>query len=122
MSEQAERQDVLMNETYFRRAQLGLDDDQPGGRFRAKETISGSEQAVEYPRLPASSSWAGDPVPPEEPLGLDVNAMEPCGTPVEIERSLASLAGDLALTALGTSTVAAVETASANPTMKRRKL
>jgi hypothetical protein len=44
---------------------------------------------AQYPRLPANSPWASDPVPAEEPLGLDVNVLEAVGTAAEIERSLA---------------------------------
>jgi len=35
--------------------------------------------------LPPASPWASDPVPNEEPLGLDVNYVEAVGTPTEIE-------------------------------------
>jgi hypothetical protein len=30
-----------------------------------------------YPRQPSSSPWSVDPVPNEEPLGFDVNKVEP---------------------------------------------
>jgi hypothetical protein len=29
-----------------------------------------------YPRQPSTSPWSSDPVPKEEPLGFDVNAVE----------------------------------------------
>jgi hypothetical protein len=59
-----------------------------GGRFAPGGYVAGSEASVEYPRQPASSPWASDPVGLEPSLGFSVNQMEPTGTHVEIERSL----------------------------------
>jgi hypothetical protein len=122
MSEQAERREVLKNNnatTYHAMANL---DTSLGGRFGKADIVTGDEASPQYPRLPASSPWAGDPVPPEEPLGLDVNAMEPVGTPTEIERSLASLVGVEAPMSAAASPVDVVETAPTKAPMRRRKL
>lgn len=39
-----------------------------------------------------NSPWAPSPVPVEPPLGIDVNAMNPVGTPLEIAKSIQALA------------------------------
>ncbi|MGB8895876.1 MAG: hypothetical protein WCD13_16450, partial [Pseudolabrys sp.] len=53
--------------------------------------VIGSTPSPTYPQLP-SGPWAGDdPVPNEEPFGMDINVMEVNGTPTEIEKSLAAL-------------------------------
>jgi hypothetical protein len=59
------------------------------GRFTAREKseVIGAEP-VRYPRLPETSPWATEPVGQEPPLGLDVNAVEPCGTYFEIQQSI----------------------------------
>jgi hypothetical protein len=48
-----------------------------GGRFAtvSKAKVVGSSASVEYPKLPATSSWHEDPVPAEMPLGWSVNEM-----------------------------------------------
>lgn len=73
--------------TYFQQSQVA-EELEGTGRFTAKPSTVGSEPAVRYPRLPSSSPWHSDPVPPEEPLGFDISAQEPVGTLAEIERSL----------------------------------
>jgi hypothetical protein len=73
--------------TYHKLA--GLSDDL-GGRFRVKESISGEEAAVHVPRLPENSPWAGDPVPPEEPLGYSINDLAPTGETHELGVSSSS--------------------------------
>jgi hypothetical protein len=63
----------------------------PGGRFArlTPAAVTGATPIPQVPRLPASSPWSsGDPVGPEPPLGLDVNAVEPVGIAPEIEASL----------------------------------
>jgi hypothetical protein len=72
--------------TFFKIAQSGLADE-AGGRFGVQPRVTG----VAYPTLPASSPWAADPVPAEAPLGEDISAVEPTGTPVEIQASIARL-------------------------------
>ena len=62
-----------------------------GGRFADKVSlVVGETPAVQYPRLPAGSPWAGDPVGLEPPLGFSVDAMEPTGEAHEIQASLAT--------------------------------
>jgi hypothetical protein len=62
------------------------------GRFAEGATVTGTDPAALYPRLPASSPWSSQAQPgPEPPLGFRVDDMEPVGTAVEIERSLAQL-------------------------------
>jgi hypothetical protein len=43
---------------------------------------------VEYPRQLANSPWHNNPLPAEEPLGVDIYAVEAVGTAAEIEQSL----------------------------------
>jgi hypothetical protein len=68
-----------------------IEAEMPRGRFTATEraTVIGVGPPS-YPQLPASSPWAADPVPAENPLNLDVNAMPPCGEPHEIAASIAA--------------------------------
>jgi hypothetical protein len=86
---QREREEVLRNDranTYAGRAQAEADEIQ--GRFsqREKATVIGIG-AIEYPQLP-ENSWTNDPVPPEEPLGIDVNYVEAVGEKFEVDASL----------------------------------
>jgi hypothetical protein len=100
-----------------------------GGRFAKADYVSGQEAAVHYPR--AAGPWA-DPVqaPPEPPLNYEINALEPVGTAVEIERSLEELAAPLAPAEIipGSEAViypAAAETGAAIPSaevVQRRRL
>jgi len=85
-TDQQTRRQVL-KDTYLSRAQADADM-AAGGRF-AKPTpkLSGVPQ---YPPQPPTSHWAGDVVPTERPLGIDVNALErqaPTELPV-VERAL----------------------------------
>jgi hypothetical protein len=85
---QSERRAILRNEraagTYHQFA--AAEADAIGGRFAARER-SAVTTTPQYPDLP-ESSWVNQAaaVPPEEPLGVDINAVEPTGTPAEIER------------------------------------
>jgi hypothetical protein len=94
-SSQAERRAVAANDrrvhkggTYhqFAASEAGA----VGGRFAAesKQRVVGSGP-VAYPQLPETSPWHNDPVPAEEPLGVDINMVEAVGTYAEIEKSLA---------------------------------
>ncbi len=65
---QADKRAVLKNETLLSRAGHV----EPG---MAQANVVGNAPVPEYPRLPANSPWAADPVPPEPPLGEDVNAL-----------------------------------------------
>jgi len=60
-----------------------------GGRY-AKTTpnnVIGSSP-VSYPKLPASSPWSCDPVPPEPPYGIDISEPPLVGEQWEIGKSL----------------------------------
>jgi hypothetical protein len=96
---QREKQEVLRSEqklrkgdrqatTYHAQAMAGLDE--PGGRFAQARYVTGQEPGTNYPRLPESSPWSGDQVPPEEPLGVAIDAQEPVGEFFEVEASLAA--------------------------------
>jgi hypothetical protein len=66
-------------------AELALENQ---GRHTQGAEVTGSKPAVVYPRQPESSPWAADKVPPEPPLGYEINSQEPVGEPFEIEESL----------------------------------
>ena len=85
---QAEKREVLRNDSYFARQQNTIDDS--GGRY-AKLTPSNVIGATspQYPQLPASSPWSQFDQNVEPVLGFSVNAMEPVGTPTEVQSSLA---------------------------------
>jgi hypothetical protein len=86
MKEKAEmlRQEKLLN-SYAGREMIEMEQGNIG-RF-AKPENSKSPLPV-YPRLPESSPWHHDPVPPEEPLGYSVDAMEPVGSQQEVQASI----------------------------------
>lgn len=80
-----------MTGTYFAHA-LADADLEHGGRFASlsKPIVTGAGH--EYPRQPETApgnqaALVGD----EPPIGIDVNALEPVGTAVEIERSIAEI-------------------------------
>jgi hypothetical protein len=83
-SSQAERK-AFVKDSYHNRYQ-----DEAGGRWQ-KQTptqVSGKDPATLYPKLPTTSPWSGDPVPPEEPLGIDVSEAPITGEPHEVAASL----------------------------------
>jgi hypothetical protein len=63
------------------------------GRYSAvsKQSVIGGEPDVAA-AYPAASAAHQVQLPPEQPLGVDINSVEPCGTAVEIEASLRALA------------------------------
>jgi hypothetical protein len=71
--------------SYFALSQvdIALEDD----RFTSSE-VAGQRPTVDYPQLPANNPWGDVRLPDEEPLNESVDAIEPCGTPAEISRSL----------------------------------
>jgi hypothetical protein len=75
-------------DTFLNRAQAEADLTSQG-RFK-RETATRVTGVPTCPKQPANSPWATDPVPATEPLGFSVDAMEPVGTPVEIEKSIQS--------------------------------
>jgi hypothetical protein len=81
-SSQAERKQVL-KDTMFNRA--SSEANEIGGRWSKPTQVNASQPVVNYP---AGPNWSVDPTGPEPPLNQDVNAMEPCGQPWEIEKSL----------------------------------
>jgi hypothetical protein len=93
--EQAERKSLAGStgtttfNTYRDRAEADLQLENQGRHSAAaKASVTGSARVPQVPRMPEGSPWAGDLVPPEEPTHYDINALEPNGTPAEIEASL----------------------------------
>jgi hypothetical protein len=66
--------------------------DAQAGRFAQATVVAGSDPATMYPKMPASSPWASDPVPPESSLGYEIDALEPIGEPHELRASMAGIA------------------------------
>ena len=65
--------------TYFQQSQVAEELDAKAGRFAKASMVSGANPTVQYPRLPASSPWAADMVPPEESLGSRLTIFPPTG-------------------------------------------
>jgi hypothetical protein len=83
---QAERARVIRDEKWLntRKALQEVLDPSLGGRFaraRVEEQIS----PTSYPRLPDNSPWHHDSVPDEEPFGIDIQSVAPCGEPVPLQ-------------------------------------
>jgi hypothetical protein len=87
IKENKERRETLENDRQVREQEraatmhglaIASADDEAGGRFaRVNPTmVVGATPIPRYPQLPASSPWAHDPVPNEEPLGYSVNDLE----------------------------------------------
>src|SRR4029077_13701451 len=93
---QAEKLEVLENDqdTYLRRAQNALDLE-AAGRFKERQRTSLTGHAADpIPRQPAGSPYAENAVPAGGDLdrfGVAIDEQEPCGSHVEIERSLQRL-------------------------------
>ena len=87
-SDQRERRQIIKNDasTLHQFAQSEAGD--IGGRFAKPATVNASEQAVHYPRLPTTSPWSSDPVPPEPPYGQDISEPPIVGESWEVEQSL----------------------------------
>ena len=87
-SDQKERRAVIKNDAttlhQFAQSEAG----EIGGRYARPQTVNASQQAVHYPKLPTNSPWSSDPVPPEEPLGIDVSEAPITGEKFEVEASL----------------------------------
>jgi hypothetical protein len=97
-----EKAAILQNEKRLntRAAMQAVLDPSLAGRF-AKEAKAdftvGRDPTVEYPKLPEGSPWRQQQPPNEEPFGIDIQYVEPCGTDAEVERgSVASTRGDFA--------------------------
>lgn len=134
-SDQAERRALAgstTTSTYFHQSQIAEQLDAPGGRFRERETIVGTDPVPQYARLPASSPWSGSADPGlEPPTGTAIDEHEAVGTATEIERSLVLVANpdekaEVAPMLAASSPVDVVETPrpipSAEATIRRRKI
>jgi hypothetical protein len=99
---QADRKRLLLDEwqrksqtpvpTSTYRDQANIDLLLEAGRFAVEARVTGTDPAAVYPRI-ASGPWGGThPVPPEEPLGYAIDAVEPVGEPHEVAASLAAQA------------------------------
>jgi hypothetical protein len=97
-----EKEEVLRNEaranTYAGRAQAELDLENVGRHARSIDITGKWDGPNRHPFLPASSPWSvdHDPVPPEEPLGYDINQVPIVGEPHEIQ-ALGDAASSVAL-------------------------
>jgi hypothetical protein len=84
-NEATQRERVLRNDqrhTFQSRAIAENDDVR--GRW-AEINKSNVVGATSTPQYPAGPNWSVDPTGVEPPLGIDVNAVEPCGEKFEIE-------------------------------------
>jgi hypothetical protein len=76
----AEQRRILREGTTFYQHAQSAANDEAGGRFAGVNpaTVVGSEPAVKYPQLPASSPWSGAQPEPgmEPPLGFDNSALD----------------------------------------------
>ena len=76
----AEQRRILREGTTFYQHAQSAANDEAGGRFAGVNpaTVVGSEPAVKYPQLPASSPWSGQAPEPgiEPPLGYDNPALD----------------------------------------------
>jgi hypothetical protein len=117
-------------DTYAARAEADWELNRQGRHAAQKIDTTGNWSGFNrYPKLPATSPWSCDPVPPEPPIGTDVSETPVVGEPAEIAASLEQLGndGDLANSPSGP-TAAAVElnpvppaAASTNPNSNRRR-
>jgi hypothetical protein len=64
--------------------------DEDGGRWAKPKQVTGREQAVNYPKLPASSPWSEEVLGNEPPFGVDINAVEPTGNWHELDASFSN--------------------------------
>jgi hypothetical protein len=95
--------------TYFHQSQVAEELEGTAGRWGKPSVVVGQTPAIAYPRLPSTSPWHSDIVPPEKSLGFDISAQEPVGTAAEIE---ASLAGEVGTPSTASALVAPVAPAS----------
>ena len=82
---QAERRRILLDGTTMHQHAVSQADELAQGRFRSQgvPTVTGATPAQQIPQLPSSSPWSGASPGPglEEPLGYDINALEPSVPP-----------------------------------------
>jgi len=87
---QKERAEVLKNDQAVQKNTfLSHTHSDEGGRYAKPQTVIGATPTVQYPT--AAPNWSVDPVGTEPPLGLEVNAVEPCGEYREVQASIEEL-------------------------------
>jgi hypothetical protein len=59
----------------FEKAKIDLEQDPVTPGVVTATHITGTTAVPQYPAQPQGSPWASDPVPPEEPLGYDIDAL-----------------------------------------------
>jgi len=119
---QSEKLAALHNDLLFKRGTAYsdvvdlYDDSRPHGRF----AVGARQPVTEYPRQPPGSPWSGVPaLNGPDPLGYSVDAMEPVGSPAEVEASIKRL--EAATQPAPTSPcVSATVAGAASPTIRRR--
>jgi hypothetical protein len=84
-SDQKERRAIIKNDAATLHQFAQSEANEISGRWAKPQTVNASRPVVNYP---AGPNWSVDPTGPEPPLNQDVNAMEPCGQPWEVEASL----------------------------------
>jgi hypothetical protein len=78
---QRERAEALRNDTLHSRQQAMSDLENSGRHARPYD--GNWDGPHRYPRLPEASPWHHDPVPNEEPYGVDINEVPVVGEPHE---------------------------------------
>ena len=61
--------------TMFEKARIDLEQDPVVPGAVTATHITGTAPVAWVPPQPENSPWANDPVPPEEPLGIDIEAV-----------------------------------------------
>jgi hypothetical protein len=89
---QSEKLAALHNDRLLKRATYShvvelYDDTRPHGRF----AVGASQPLTQYPTQPPHSPWFDARFNGPDPLGYSVDAMEPVGSPAEIEASIRRL-------------------------------
>ena len=78
-----EKEAIIRNDRRVASTYLDHTHSDEGGRFAKPQTVIGSDSVPQYPM--AAPNWSVDPTGVEPALGIDVNAVEPCGEKFEIE-------------------------------------
>jgi hypothetical protein len=94
---QREKEAIIRNDARVRSGSTFLDhthSDDEGGRYAKPTNVIGSAATAQYPKLPPSSPWHDDPVPPEGSLGFEINEVPIVGEAFEVAKGL----GDTAAT------------------------
>jgi hypothetical protein len=107
---QRERAEALRNDTLHSRQQAMSDLENSGRHARPYD--GNWDGPHRYPRLPEASPWHHDPVPNEEPYGVDINEVPVVGEPHE----QASLEGDAQQTGANLAGASSAGASSSAPT------